>query len=463
MRLRPAIAIATPVIALCTLYPAISFFSPDTHSAVDIAEAAGAKPEVVAMADAVPAAPLTLAPEAPPEPAATAPETAAEVLPAQPEAAPEAEPEPQTRVLTVDRGDTLMRLLSSAGVDAADAHAAIASLSEHFRPATLRPGDEIAIRLSADETPLLLELEVEPEPGRTVQVHRQPDGNWLAEQTIAPRTRFLVRAEGLVDGGLFPAMTRAGVPAGMALSLIRILGHQVDFQRDLQPGDGFAILFDRFRDSDGDVLGHGQVISASLTLSGRTLEVWRHKSRSGTTDWYDHEGRSLRRSFLRTPLDGARISSGFGRRSHPVLGFNRMHQGIDFAAPTGTPIYAAADGTIVSAKRDGGYGLMVRIRHAGGVETRYAHMSRFSRGISANRRVRQGDVIGAVGSTGLSTGPHLHYEVVAAGRHVNPSSHVQQPARLAGAELNAFRARQRTLNRVVAGLGTRQEIAMASD
>ena len=154
MRLRPAIAIATPVIALCTLYPAISFFSPDTHSAVDIAEAAGAKPEVVAMADAVPAAPLTLAPEAPPEPAATAPETVAEVLPAQPAAAPEAEPEPQTRVLTVDRGDTLMRLLSSAGVDAADAHAAIASLSEHFRPATLRAGDEIAIRLSADETPL---------------------------------------------------------------------------------------------------------------------------------------------------------------------------------------------------------------------------------------------------------------------------------------------------------------------
>ncbi|NMJ44218.1 M23 family metallopeptidase [Roseomonas sp. JC162] len=366
-------------------------------------------------------------------------------------------------MLVVRRGDTLAGLLGSAGIDASAAHAAIAALSSLYRPSGLRPGNEVAIRLSAGDAPELLEIEVEPQPGRTVRALRQADGTWRAAETVAPRSRFLVRAEGTVDGGLFPAMTTAGIPPGLALSLIRILGHQVDFQRDLQPGDRFSILFDRYRGSDGDILGHGQVLQATLTLSGRRLAVWRHKDRGGAYDWYDSDGRSLRRSFLRTPLDGARVSSGFGMRSHPVLGFNRMHQGIDFAAPSGTPVYAAADGVVASAKREGGYGLMVRLRHANGTETRYAHLSRFGRGITGGRRVRQGDVIGAVGSTGRSTGPHLHYEVIARGRAVNPSRHVQPATRLAGAELNAFRTRQRSLDRMATNLRTREEVAMAPD
>jgi murein DD-endopeptidase MepM/ murein hydrolase activator NlpD len=458
MRLRPAIAMS----ALIALYPATSF-GPSTHLVTEIP---------AAEAPAV-SLPIAVSFEAPPnEPpisvAGTPPITEAEVaiadavaddapIPAEPDAGP------QERVLVVTRGDTLAGLLSDAGVDSAEAHAAIASLSRHFRPTSLRPGDEIAIRLSASDSSSLLGIELEPEAGRIVRASRQPDGSWEDEQEVAPRTRFLVRATGTVDGGLFPAMTRAGMPPGMALSLIRILGHQVDFQRDLKPGDRFAILFDRFRDNDGDLLGHGQILKATLTLSGRTLEIWRYKDRDGSTEWYDQQGRSLRRSFLRTPLDGARISSGFGRRTHPVLGFNRMHQGIDFAAPAGTPIYAAADGIIVSAKREGGYGLMVRIRHNGGVETRYAHMSRFARNISSGRRVRQGTVIGAVGSTGLSTGPHLHYEVAVSGRPVNPAQHVQQAVRLAGAELSAFQSRQRRLTRLAAAFGTRDEVALAAD
>ena len=388
----------------------------------------------------------------------------ARATPPEPSAPTEAtDSTPAERVLVVRRGDTLAGLLGSAGIDAAAAHAAVAALATLYRPSALRPGDEVAIRLSAGESPELLEIEVEPQPGRTVRALRQPDGTWRAAETIAPRSRFLVRAEGTVDGGLFPAMTKAGIPPGLALSLIRILGHQVDFQRDLQPGDRFSILFDRYRDSDGDILGHGQVLQATLTLSGRTLAVWRHKDRGGSADWYDSDGRTLRRSFLRTPLDGARVSSGFGMRSHPVLGFNRMHQGIDFAAPTGTPVYAAADGIVVTAKREGGYGLMVRLRHAGGTETRYAHLSRFGRGMTAGRRVRQGDVIGAVGSTGMSTGPHLHYEVIAQGRAVNPARHVQPATRLAGAELNAYHTRQRVLERIAANLRTQEEVAMAPD
>lgn len=459
MRLRTALA----GFALFALIPAAEF-SPWTRTLP-----AALEPKAPA-----PAPPPALLPE--PEEPGLATAAAPQALPqsASHDAAPTAgpaftgrqpgdEPQPRERILVVSRGDTLAGLLDGAGIDDGDAHAAIGRLAEHFRPSRLRPGDEVAIRVSPNDPAELLEIEVEPQPGRTVRARRLADSRWLAEETIAPRSRFLVRAEGQVDGGLFPAMTSAGVPPGLALSLIRVLGHQIDFQRDLRPGDSFSILFDRFRDDDGDVLGHGQVLTATLTLSGRRLTVWRHKDRHGGTDWYDGDGRSLRRSFLRTPLDGARVTSGFGPRSHPVLGFNRMHQGIDFAAPTGTPVYAAADGTVVSAKQEGGYGHIVRIRHASGVETRYAHLSRFGRGIVAGRRVHQGDVIGAVGSTGLSTGPHLHYEVAVGGRAVNPARHVQPPTRLAGGELNAFRARQRAIDRVATNLRTREEVAMAND
>ncbi len=459
MRLR----LALTTLALIALYPAARFGPALITSNPPATADAPAIPTVTATAEAA-------IPESPPPAAPASTELtqmpATELSPADalPQEAPQAEPPgPHERILVVARGDTLAGLLDDAGVDSAEAHAAIDRLSRQFRPNMLRPGQEVAIRLAQGDDPALIEIEIEPEPGRTVRVVRQADGDWADSETIAPRSRYLVRAEGTVDGGLFPAMTRSGVPAGMALSLIRILGHQVDFQRDLQPGDSFSILFDRFRTDEGDILAHGQILKASLTMSGRTLEIWRHKNRAGDLEWYDAQGQSLRRSFMRTPLDGARISSGFGPRSHPILGFNRMHQGIDFAAPTGTPIYAAADGVVVSAKRERGYGLIVRIRHANGVETRYAHMSRFGRNIAGGRSVRQGAVIGAVGSTGMSTGPHLHYEVVVRGRAVNPARHVQPPVRLAGPDLRDFRARQARIARIADSFGSGDEVALAGN
>lgn len=368
----------------------------------------------------------------------------------------------QERVLTVRPRDSLVRLLDGAGFVPVEAHAAATALSRVFRPADLRPGHEVAIRYRASDPPALLEVELEPSPGRTVRAVLA-EGTWTSQETLAPRHRYLARAEGIVDGGLFPAMTRAGLPPGLALSLIRVLGHQVDFQRDLQPGDRFTILFERYRDAEGDVLGHGQILHVSLDLNGSRLGVWRHTRRDGSTGWYDTAGTSLRRTFLRTPLDGARVSSRFGMRNHPVLGYNRMHRGIDFAAPRGTPVYAAADGVVISAKSEGGYGRMIRLRHAGRIETRYAHLSRFSRGIRAGRRVKQGDVIGLVGSTGMSTGPHLHYEVAIAGRTVNPARHITHTARLTGRELASFRRGKRQLELAAARIGSREEIAMAAD
>ncbi|MCW8088436.1 M23 family metallopeptidase [Sabulicella glaciei] len=364
------------------------------------------------------------------------------------------------RVLHVRPGDTLSGLMADAGIDAAEVAPAIAALAPIFPPRSLKPGQEIAIHLDPARDDALVRVEVEPVPGTSVRA-RLREGQWQVEEVVAPQHRMLARASGTVDGGLYPAAISAGLPPGLALSLIRTLGHEVDFQRDIQPGDRFSILFERIRGDDGGLLGHGRVLQVELTLSGRELAYWRHEARDGAVGWYDAQGRSLRRAFLRTPLDGARVSSGFGMRSHPVLGFTRLHAGIDFAAPTGTPVYAAADGTVVSARAEGAYGRIVRLRHAGRTETRYAHLSRFARGIAPGRRVRQGDVIGAVGSTGLSTGPHLHYEVVTAGSHVNPANQMTQNVQLAGRDLRALHAMRRALAAYATNLGARTEIAMA--
>jgi murein DD-endopeptidase MepM/ murein hydrolase activator NlpD len=364
------------------------------------------------------------------------------------------------RMLVVRSGDTLAGLLGGAGVDSGDVHRLVVALQDLFPPRALRPGQEIAITLDPSRDDALAEFEIEPSPGRTIRATLQGE-QWQVEEILAPKQRMLVRVAGKVEGGLFPAMTASGMPPGLALSLIRALGHEIDFQRDLQPGDSFAVLFERFRDDEGALLGHGRVLHAELMLSGRRLAIWRHTTRDGTADWYDAAGRSLRRAFLRTPLDGARVSSGFGMRSHPILGFTRLHRGTDFAAPTGTPVYAAAHGTVIAARYERGYGRIVRLRHASGVETRYAHLSRFARGIAPGRQVRQGDAIGAVGSTGLSTGPHLHYEVIVQGRPVDPARRTAQSVQLAGRELTAYRTAQRSLSHYAAALSDLTEIAMA--
>lgn len=364
------------------------------------------------------------------------------------------------RMLVVRPGDTLAELLAGAGVEPGEIEAAIVAIRPLFSPRALRPGQEVAIRLDPARDDALVELEIEHAPGRSIHA-RLRDGRWQAEEEVEPQRRHLAIVSGGVEGGLYPAVTAAGLPPALALSLIRALGHRVDFQRDLQRGDRFTVLFERFRDEAGALLRHGRVLHVELVLSGRRLAWWRHEVEDGAADWFDERGESLSRAFLATPLDGARVSSGFGMRRHPVLGFTRMHRGTDFAAPSGTPVFAAADGTVLSARAERGYGRIVRLRHADGVETRYAHLSRFARGLAAGRRVRQGDVIGRVGSTGLSTGPHLHYEVIVAGQPTNPARHRARAVRLAGRELAAFQAARLRLSAQVAAMGQRTEIAMA--
>jgi murein DD-endopeptidase MepM/ murein hydrolase activator NlpD len=242
------------------------------------------------------------------------------------------------------------------------------------------------------------------------------------------------------------------------------MSHRVDFQRDIREGDSASVVFERLRGPDGELLRHGRVLHATLTLSGRDIAIWRREA-DGQVHWYDSAGRPLAGGLLRTPLDGARISSRFGMRRHPILGYSRMHRGVDFAAPTGTPVYAAADGVVESVRRERGYGNVVRLRHQGGMMTLYAHLSRFAPGMRAGVRVRQGQTIGRVGSTGMSTGPHLHYEIHIAGRAVNPATAAPPPPpALAGRAAAEFHAARRALSAQIALLARgREEIALASE
>ncbi|WP_431268413.1 peptidoglycan DD-metalloendopeptidase family protein [Dankookia sp. P2] len=233
----------------------------------------------------------------------------------------------------------------------------------------------------------MLALTFQPQPGRTVTVTRTPSG-WIAHEETAGQRRHLVLARGTIRQDLLDDLRAAGLPDPLARQLVQGLAHDVDFQRELRPGDTFTILFERFRDAEGDLLREGRMLHAGFALSGRDLSLWRYDTEDGP-DWFDDQGRSLRRAFLRTPLDGARVTSGFGMRAHPVLGYTRQHQGIDFAAPSGTPVLAASDGEVVQIGWLSGYGRVITLQHPEDRSTRYAHLSAFAPGLKLGDRVRQ--------------------------------------------------------------------------
>lgn len=362
--------------------------------------------------------------------------------------------EPYDMTLTVEPGDTLMAMLTEAGLARAEAHRAIQALAEVYSPRKLKPGHEFAVTLrpAAGDQPAELErLVFEPDLTQTIQVVRadpieDPDAGFTAEAADRPVTVRRARASGAIDSSLYEAAVDAGVPLPVLGEMINVFAFDLDFQREIQPGDRFSLMFDEKRDEDGRLVETGAVLLAEMTVGGKQRRYYRFEDSDGFTDYYDADGRSVRKALLRTPVDGARISSRFGKRKHPILGYTRMHKGMDFAAPTGTPIYAAGDGVVEVAGWNGGFGKYVRIRHNGTYKTAYAHMSRIDSRVKPGQRVRQRQIIGYVGTTGRSTGPHLHYEVHQNGKQVNPQG-VKLPTGkvLAGADLTRFQSAMREL------------------
>ena len=221
-----------------------------------------------------------------------------------------------------------------------------------------------------------------------------------------------------INNNLYSAATEVGIEPNIIIEFARIYGFEIDFQRDIRKGDTFEIYYEKFLDDNNIVRDTGKIIYAHMNVNNREINLYNFKDRN-EDGYYDISGKSIVKSLMKTPINGARLSSSFGMRKHPILGFNKMHRGTDFAAPTGTPIMASGSGTVTRARWCGGGGNCVKIRHNSTYETIYAHMSKFARGIIEGKKVKQGQIIGYVGSTGLSTGPHLHYEVIVNGKKVN--------------------------------------------
>ncbi len=346
------------------------------------------------------------------------------------------------------RGDTLAGLLQRSGATGSDAAAAITAAKTHFDPRRFRQGQVVKIAYRADTESLASHkvtpgafqgFSLIPDPTTELRVARSVDGNFKAWKLERELTTQPVRSEGLITSSLYVAGKKAGLTNSALAELIRAYSWDVDFQRDIRKGDSFEVMYDQVIDDDGNIVKSDTIHYATLTLSGKATRIYRFESKDGHTNYYNENGHSAQKALMRTPIDGARLSSGFGRRKHPVLGYTKLHKGVDFAAPRGTPIYAAGNGMVTYAARKGSFGNYVRIRHNDTYATAYAHMKGFGRGIRKGKRVNQGQVIGYVGTTGRSTGPHLHYEILKNNRQVNPLR-IKMPSgnKLTGKQLAKF-------------------------
>ena len=400
--------------------------------------------------------------------ATAAPQTPAQSDAAQSDAADAMAlpPRPLQQVVAVRRGDTLMDILLTLGITRAEAHEAVSALSTVYDVRGLKPGQEITFTFAPGapgEGQPLAGAWFAARADRDVGVSRDRTGRFVPQQHDKELTLRRTRARASVTTSLYEAGLQAGVPANVMSEMIRIFSFDVDFQRDIQPGDAFDVFYDMFVDADGKPVRSGAMAFASLTLSGKTQAVYRFVDKDGQIDFYNDKGESVRKALLKTPIDGARLTSGFGNRMHPILGYSAFHKGVDFGAPAGTPIQAAGDGIVEQRGWNGGYGNYIRIRHGGEYATAYAHLSRFASGVAEGTRVRQGQVIGYVGSTGRSTGPHLHYEILRRGAQVNPVN-VKFPTgrKLDGIDLTRFRFARTETDRTMAQAATQETARVAA-
>jgi len=351
--------------------------------------------------------------------------------------------------LRLERGDTIEKMLADIDVPEADRKQINEALQGLLKKRQLAVGEAIAlvIQTLADQpdAPRVLSLSVRPQPEREFLVTRKDDGSYSGEEKSYKVTPRIVRVEAEIAGSLQQSGVSGGAPVAAMNEFIKALSYDVDFQRELKAGQHFTVLLEQLVTSDGKVTHPGRLLAGELRLLKRTVTVIRFRPQGGAEQFYNPQGESLIRSFLRTPMDASHITSRFGMREHPILGFSAMHTGVDFGAPMGTPILAAGAGKVLMAGPNAGYGIFVKLQHTAQIGTGYGHMSRLGPGIKPGAVVRQGQVIGFVGSTGMSTGPHLHYEFYRDGHPVNPlAQKFALRAALSGKDLAQFQAQSRT-------------------
>ncbi|ENA34097.1 MULTISPECIES: peptidoglycan DD-metalloendopeptidase family protein [Pseudomonas] len=345
-------------------------------------------------------------------------ETAQEPNPAEPSSTESlASVDPQWKVETVKNGDTLSTLFSAAGLSANVLQDVLNSDKEAKALSRIHIGQKLEFKVS--QTGDLLGFRSKPNALETITISKAESGYDFKREIAQPDVEKAY-ARGVIDSSLFTAGRRAGLSHDMIMSLANVFAYDIDFALDIREGDEFEVIYEK-KVVDGKRVGNGNILAARFTNRGKTFTAVRYTSKQGTTNYYTADGSSMRRAFIRTPVEFTRISSRFSLgRYHPVLSKIRAHKGVDYAAPTGTPIHATGDGKVVEAGRKGGYGNAVVIQHGQRYSTVYGHMSKFGQGIRPGVQVKQGQVIGYVGMTGLATGPHLHYEFRINGTHVDP-------------------------------------------
>lgn len=330
----------------------------------------------------------------------------------------------ERRTISINAGENILSALLRVGVDRSDAQAAVRALARTIDTNDIRRNDQLTVITRQDgDTKHLLGFNLASGADRAVTVTRTVEGNYRARELATNMLRQTLRVAGVIgDNGLVESIKAQGAPDRAAEDMGNAFAYDVDFQREIGPGSQFELMYDRVSDARGAVVREGEPVFARITtLSGRTIQLYRFQPPgAASAEWYNSSGQPARKFLMRTPINGARLTSNFGMRHHPISGYTRLHAGVDFGAPIGTPILAAGDGVVSRAGIMGGYGNVVDVEHGAGYSTRYGHLSRFAEGLRPGDRVRQGQVIAYSGNTGRSTGPHLHYEIRLEGSPLNP-------------------------------------------
>lgn len=353
---------------------------------------------------------------------------------------------PVSMPVKVQSGETLQAAVQRTGVTADEARSVVDMLAKAMDTIHIKAGLAFQAVVAAPRDhrgpTRLIGLSMKTGPASAVTLSRTFDGALkLRELEEKVRDETTV-AQGNMSGSLYESAIKAGADSRMVSEAVKLFSHKIDFAREIHPSDTFKLVFDRKVTESGRTVETGDLLYAEVGAKGQTTRFYRFDN-NGHTDYFDELGKNIKGFLLRTPVEVARVTSSFGMRLHPLLGYTRMHAGIDFGAPTGTPVFAAGSGVVKEERWAGGYGHWLKIEHQGGWATGYGHLSRYAAGLHVGEHVNQGQIVAYVGSTGMSTGPHLHYEIMKGNQKVNPSSaQVPQGTILGGRDLAAFKAQK---------------------
>jgi len=320
----------------------------------------------------------------------------------------------------VKKGDNYKNIIDTIDLPFSEKEKLLNAVKKQKETKSLKQNQQIYFKIDRKDNIKVIKFRIDISKKRDLVLLRNKVLDKFSSEIIEKNlSKVLIFKEGIIENSLYTTAIELGIKPNIIIDFARLYGFQVDFQRDIWKGDSFQIIYEQFENDDGSLIESGDIIFSNLNIQGNDLNLYKFELDKKEIDYFDENGKSMRKTLMKTPINGARLSSPFGKRKHPILGFTKMHTGTDFAAPTGTPIMASGDGVVTRAQWCGGGGNCVKIKHNSVYQTVYAHMSKFGRGIKKGVRVKQGQIIGYVGSTGLSTGPHLHYEVIENGRKIN--------------------------------------------